>query len=684
MRTQIVRLIVVVLCVVIAPVSVQSQSLDVQVEPSVFLPVAGSSTLFGIGGGADLGLAWTVPSLSLVSLVGNVGYAALPTPAGTLLHAVPFTAGVRLNIDLASFLSLFAAVRGGGYFAMHQTANEFNVAASGGAGVRISLGRYVTLGIRGSFLGLLTSGDPLYTGVSLGISGALSTEIFAGGPRIRLEINELAPVFPVLYKWYDSHGLGAVSVSNNGQSPAEDVKVTFYSPEFMDGPQQLAAVDILEPGESMEIPLNALFSDRLLSVTSPTSVAGILAATFSAGDVEKREELSEALTVLNRNAVTWDNDLRAASYVTPTDPVVLRFSKEVSGGVRSDASGIGDSAFRHAIAAYNAIRAYGIDYVIDPNSAYAELSGKTDQLDYLQFPRETLLYGSGDCDDQTALYCAILEAVGFSTAFVTVPGHIFPAVKLDLTPDQVERMFSNGADRFIFEDGSVYLPVEMTDSTATFLTAWTVGVQQYQEAGREARVTPVADGWDTYGKIGLRDAEPDLDYPSWSEIEHGYGSQIVQIIRAELDPQLEVLERQIEDRGSSPRLLNRVATLYARFGLYEEAEEVLQRILSDSEYVPAIVNMGNIKIAQGAVAEAVTIFDHALRLEADYPLALSGKARALYNAGDIAQAREIVQTLQVLDDAAAGRLAFIGAGDVDDVSRASAAGQGSGPFDWAE
>ena len=44
-------------------------------------------------------------------------------------------------------------------------------------------------------------------------------------------------------------------------------------------------------------------------------------------------------------------------------------------------------------------------------------------VDFLQFPRQTLVYGAGDCDDISILYNSLLESVGIRTAFITIPGH---------------------------------------------------------------------------------------------------------------------------------------------------------------------------------------------------------------------------------------------------------------------
>ena len=64
-------------------------------------------------------------------------------------------------------------------------------------------------------------------------------------------------------------------------------------------------------------------------------------------------------------------------------------------------------------------------------------------VDTLKFPRQTIDYKSGDCSDLSILYCALLESMQIETAFITVPGHIFMAVNLGVTPEAANKAFSH-------------------------------------------------------------------------------------------------------------------------------------------------------------------------------------------------------------------------------------------------
>ncbi len=85
-------------------------------------------------------------------------------------------------------------------------------------------------------------------------------------------------------------------------------------------------------------------------------------------------------------------------------------------------------------------------YVIDPNSPYGELSANTLQVDTLKFPRESLAYKAGNCDDLAILYSALFESIGIETAFITIPGHIDLAFSTGLDSATARKQFQRPDD----------------------------------------------------------------------------------------------------------------------------------------------------------------------------------------------------------------------------------------------
>ena len=51
--------------------------------------------------------------------------------------------------------------------------------------------------------------------------------------------------------------------------------------------------------------------------------------------------------------------------------------------------------------------------------------------EYWAYPMETLYYKQGDCEDSSALYCALLSAAGYTSSMILVPSHVLVGVALD-------------------------------------------------------------------------------------------------------------------------------------------------------------------------------------------------------------------------------------------------------------
>ena len=193
-----------------------------------------------------------------------------------------------------------------------------------------------------------------------------------------------------------------------------------------------------------------------------------------------------------RSALIWDDNAKLASFITPNEDVVAGFALRVLAGLE-DAGGAGGgrgaSGGRGAIPAgiasvsprmlramrlADAMGRYGINYVEDPRSPFSEVHGAQQAVDTVRFPRQTLYYRSGDCDDTSALLASLYEAAGLDTAIVTTPGHVMIAVDTQ-EPVSNAWMFETSGTMAIPHDGTLWIPVETTVVNRGFAVAWQEG-----------------------------------------------------------------------------------------------------------------------------------------------------------------------------------------------------------------
>lgn len=657
-----------------APTAAGAQTISVSSTAAMRLgesPYAfGAGAAFEVGldfGGFDLypGLAWT--GLFLEAGAGRVDVVS---------------AGADLSWPLVrtSTLALGPAAGIDAYGAFYPGAPPlFNPAVSFGLRFDAITGK-LRLGLEPSLEILLSRRDgavaPFWAGV--GVKGRVGFEPGGSGtvsPRLELEPPRLEPFFPSFYKYYSGGGLGEVEIRNGERSAIKDLSVQVYVPRYMDGPQTVLAGAELKPGERLVVPLAALFRNEVLGVTETDAVQLQVLARYRRGPSELEVAVEGRLRVLGRNSVSWDDDRKAAAFVTSRDPTILKLGRNVLSGIPVDNPGPGNEAFRKAAAIFSALGEFGLRYVIDPASSYKALSANASAVDYLQFPVQTLDYRSGDCDDLTVLYTALLEAVGVETAFITVPGHIYAAFALGMGEAEARSAFASHGD-FVVADGKVWVPVESTLVNKGFLVAWADGARQWRlaAASGQAALVPVRSAWTVYEASFIDSVERGdvvARFPTAGRIAARYGSELKSLTERELAPLVADLNARIAAKAT-PVLQNRLGAVYARYGVFDKAEAAF-REAAKSDYPQAWYNLGNIKFLRKDWKGALSDYERSLRLNPGSAPAAIAVARAAFELGDAAKASESWKAASAIDPARAAEFSYVAGGGTS-TGRASDAG----------
>ena len=426
----------VLLFVLFASVSINGQesNMDLTVIPSASIPIgprtASGAVPYTVGAGASLSGDWTPHFAEYLRLGATVGFTSMPTQNEDTLSMLRVGATFTLPLQLAGPLSLDLGLGGGYNLGLYNEAMGSNAWMEARTCLNMRLSPSMGLGLGAAYRE--TFG--LYRGVDAFLSLRLTPSGLALSPKLEIQGIEIQPVYPVFYKYYDINPMGSILIVNSETTDIHDVQVSVFIKSYMDSPKTYAVADKLHKGQRLELPLLALFNQNILSVTEGTKASADIEIIYKRGKNEVRKKQTVSLEVLYRNALSWDDDRKAASFVTAKDPAILAYAKNIAGSVReADPSGF-NLAFRQAMALFESLSVYGMNYVIDPASSYAKLSSNAMALDYLQFPSQSLSYRAGDCDDLTVLYCALLEASGIETAFITVPGHIYAVASMLSNP----------------------------------------------------------------------------------------------------------------------------------------------------------------------------------------------------------------------------------------------------------
>jgi len=626
-----------------------------------------------------------------------MGYVYDPLSVPGAVSNLSGSAGVGFRLPLLSWLTLRAIASGGYYFAIvngEGGGSAGNAFFGAGLGVNFSIGPSFVLGVGASYrlyMNLLQTID-LSVGVmynlfpTVAATSVVSPEQPPAKPlpaqpvpakpvplknepqkpveqqNSGLVISNLTfeNVFPIFHTYYDDHPIGKLTLKNTESSSATNVSVSLFIRQHMDAPKKCVSIPEIKAGEERSVDLYALFSQKILDITEPTKVAAEISVTYTLNGKSLPLTDVETLRIYDRNAMMWDDNRKAAAFVTAKEPTVLIFSNNVNAWVKGKLNRAVDQNLQTAIALHDALRLYGISYVSNPLTSYAVVSQNKLAIDTLKFPRQTFEYRSGDCSDLTLLYCALMESVQIETAFITIPGHIFMAFALKATPDEARTSFSH-PDELIFRNDKVWVPVEVTERAGTLLTAWQQGAKEWREnlSKNQADFYPVHDAWKIYEPVGLPGSGTALQMPDAARVFQDYKSEVSRYIELEIYARVAQLQAAITKSNESPKSVNALGVLYARYDLVEKAEIEFKRALGKTEYVPALVNLGHLSFLKQDMEQALIFYQRAYKKAPQEPTVLLGLARASQELEDYRTVRKSYDELKKVSPALAQQFAYL-------------------------
>jgi len=622
--------------------------------PAFVMPFQTEPRYFTSGAEAGITIDYQLPVVDFLGIRVNLSGAYLPiwTGDGCAFFSIGGGPSVFLPKLGAFTNSLYGSAgyyygviadsgnrTGGSFFLSGGLRSGWQVSPSFNAGIEVSY-RFVSDGLGGA----------LYQGLGFGASARYSL-LQASPVRIReIKFND---VFPVFLKYYDTHSIGQVVFENSGTAPIRDMEVTFFVDKYMDNPTQCPAPPILNGGQKATIDLLALFSEKVLSITESTVVSGKVAVSYTQGGKRLSVERSGSLHVQDRNAITWDDDRKVAAFVLYKDPAVLEIAKTLARIVKEAPPSI-DGNLSTAMTLHEALRKYGMSYVVDPTSSYAVQSKSKVTVDYIQYPRSSLQYKAGDCDDLSVLYASILQGVGIDTAFITVPGHIYMAFSLKMGAEKARKLFSNPSNLIIRGD-KVWVPLEITMTTRDFLEAWDKGASEWRENAAEAHLTTVAEAWDVFEPVGYFEDTRPVSFVPENTIKTLFQNALTVFVHRELEAQKARLDKAAEGTSDKASSLNSLAVICAQYGQNDSAKQYLAQALQKGDFFPALVNYGNILYLEGNFAGALSYYQRAQKLKPDDAMTTLHLAQAYSRMGNDGEAEARFRRLASLDPALAAR-----------------------------
>ncbi len=301
-------------------------------------------------------------------------------------------------------------------------------------------------------------------------------------PLARIEYVEImSDVYPAAYQVHAYRPIAKVRVRNVSHRPIES-RVGFFVDRIMEGATESRPYYMM-PGETMEIPVTAVFSEAIKSIANFTlQTAEIYVRATAATEYDDRRQAH--LAIHGRN--DWNGDILTLRYfITPEEPQIIQFTREVLNQNQYKLEDVNPAVerFKKSKILFDHFSNMMM-YVHDPRKTHNRV----------QYPAETLDLRGGDCDDMAVAFSSMLASIGVATAFVDVVppdephnAHVYLLMDTGLAPDQAHLISSN-PKRYIIRkneigDETVWIPLETTVTKEGFNTAWDVGAESYYNEG---------------------------------------------------------------------------------------------------------------------------------------------------------------------------------------------------------
>ncbi|MDR1899911.1 MAG: tetratricopeptide repeat protein, partial [Treponema sp.] len=624
--------------------------------PGIQFPLADENYTAGFDMAAALD--WRFVPFFGASLQGE--YVNLPLRGGSAITVLDGSAGPVFVWRPTSRFSLKADISAGLYQATLADQSISGISFGGRLSAAYHLSPWLNLVIFGSAKQYAYTPEPFFSSVTVGAGVSLDlTELISRKTRVEVKKIEQGMVFPVSYAWYNDNSFASVRVTNNEPNDITMVNVSFFLEQYMSQPKFCGTRTVLKKGESVDIPVTAFFNETMLSLIENINANAKIIVEYRSLGAARRTEIPVEIPIYHRNAMSWDDDRRAASFVSARDPAAQWFSRYVSNLVRSRMRPGINGNIQYALGLFETLNIYGINYVIDPFSSYIELSESSSSLDSLNYPYQTLMYRGGDCDDLSILFCSLMEAAGIETAFITIPGHIYMAFDSGLTEEEARRNFY-APDEFVYHGGRAWVPLEITIPREGFYRAWRVGAKEWRDAaGRGSAVLyPMHDSWQIYPPVSVPGAVSRFVLPAEGQAALAFDRSVDAWIAYEIAPQVRALEGRLA-RGEDPEVRNALGVLYGRYGMLGKAEEQFV-MAARRNNLHGWVNLGNVAFLQQRYEESLGFYYRVLREDPDNSIATLGMARCYYELNDFNSSDTYYADLRRHDSALAGEYAYLG------------------------
>ncbi len=506
----------------------------------------------------------------------------------------------------------------------------------------------------------LGSQSAIFKGFTAGLRLDIGLDIFGGGTStVALDVTKQDVLFPITYYKSAQTPIATVRLSNNDVAELRDLKVTFSAGGYTARAADCGQYPILQHGDHIDVPIYAAFNDKVLGFTENTKIQGEIKVEYRVLDARQTSTKAVTLVFNSRNAASWSDNRVVGAFISPQDPVMLELSKYVAGLVRVRSIPEIDKALQYGMGIFEGLRVYGLVWNADPSAPYTAVRADPSRLAYIQYPAQTLSYKSGDSDALALTVAEALESIAVPAAIVALPDDVLVAFPLDMGESQARATFSN-TKNFIFDSGTVWVPLRASLIRDGFLRAWESGAELWRSVPPETRppLVKIDDAWKEYTPVPI-DSDFKPVKPAEDAVDQAFDSVLSRFAQAEVEPKIARIMATVTGDVTGTQA-NSMGVVYAQYGFYDKAKEQFEKAVSLG-YNQAVINLANVAFLKKDFETASHGFEQALVDRPDNKNVLLGLARSRYELGDYDTANSLFLKVKTLDPALAERYSYLAA-----------------------
>ena len=466
-------------------------------------------------------------------------------------------------------------------------------------------------GVKSSFI----SGP--FAGLSLRVNARVGNRNQRAGLSVKIE--QETDVYPVFSSVYGYEPFGTITIRNFEGAELRNVNVSFRADKYTSDAKLCGSVNKLSRYEKVSFPLCADFSGDLLGFTENGSFSGQVVIEYDF--LGKRMTVIEPVivSVVNRNAFVWSDYASLSAFISPDTQEIAAFAKEVAGITRNNLYTGMNANLQYAAGMVEALRLVGMTYSGDAGSPYQYYHDSA-ELDSIQYPLQTLKWGSGDYDELGILLCSCLQTVNVPTGYMPLPDDFLVLVKLGIHARQALDNFASTDGLLVDEEAdAVYLALSMAALEKGFTESFKAGSAALEKCFTDEEnfyeFIDTTDAWTIYKPVAYSKntsvvtPKQDALISSLKKALQGYISSDIEAVisraRASGDP-------------------NKLGVALVRAGRYSEAKREFQK----SNSISAMNNTANILMIEKNYTAAAAQYRSVLSKDPENAVAKKGLENA--------------------------------------------------------